>query len=45
MRKQKTAEETAKSCGFRQVNWIQAGGVITTHGGPATFGVAGFSEK
>ena len=39
------AEETAKACGFRQVNWIQAGGVITTHGGPAAFGVAGFSEK
>lgn len=38
------AEETAKACGFRQVNWIQAGGVITTHGGPAAFGVAGFSE-
>lgn len=39
------AEETAKACGFRQINWIQAGGVITTHGGPAAFGVAGFSEK
>ena len=40
-----SAEETAKECGFLQVNWIQAGGVITTHGGPAAFGLAGFSSK
>ena len=24
---------------------VQAHGVITTHGGPAAFGIAGFSEK
>ena len=40
-----SAEETAKECGFLQVNWIQAGGVITTNGGPAAFGLAGFSSK
>ena len=38
------AEETAKSCGFRKTQWIQAQGVITTHGGPAAFGIAGFSS-
>ena len=38
------AEETAKSCGFRKTQWIQAQGVITTHGGPAAFVIAGFSS-
>lgn len=38
-------EQTAKECGFQQLQWIQANGVITTHGGPAAFGIAGFSEK
>lgn len=38
-------EEAAQSCGFAQVQWIQANGVITTHGGPAAFGMAGFSEN
>lgn len=38
-------EAAAKECGFAEVQWIQAGGVITTHGGPAAFGMAGFSEK
>lgn len=37
-------EETAKECGFEKTQWIPAGGVITTHGGPAAFGLAGFSE-
>jgi len=37
-------EEAAQSCGFARVQWIQANGVITTHGGPAAFGMAGFSE-
>lgn len=39
------AEETALSCGFKQIQWIQANGVITTHGGPAAFGIAGLAEK
>lgn len=38
------AEQTAKDCGFGKIQWIQAHGVITTHGGPAAFGLAGFSE-
>lgn len=39
-----SAETAAKECGFNKVQWIQAGGVITTHGGPAAFGIAGFSR-
>lgn len=39
------AEKTAAECGFRKIQWIQAGGVITTHGGPAAFGLAGFAEE
>ena len=35
----------AAKCGFKQVRWVQAGGVITTHGGPAAFGIAGFAKK
>ena len=38
------AEETAKECGFQKIQWLQANGVITTHGGPAAFGLAGFTE-
>lgn len=37
--------ETAKACGFQTIHWIKAGGVITTHGGPAAFGLAGFSRR
>lgn len=40
-----SAEAAARDCGFRELRWVQAGGVITTHGGPATFGLAGFSEE
>lgn len=38
-------KEAAKECGFKEISWVLAGGVITTHGGPAAFGLAGFSEK
>ena len=38
-------ENAAKEAGFKKVRWIQTGGVITTHGGPAAFGMAGFSRK
>ena len=41
----RAAEEAAKRCGFAQLNWVRANGVITTHGGPAAFGVAGFRSK
>lgn len=39
------AEETAKAAGFQTVTWVKTGGVITTHGGPSAFGVAGFAQK
>lgn len=38
------AERTAIECGFKNIQWIQASGVITTHGGPAAFGLAGIAE-
>lgn len=38
-------KETATACGFEKLEWVQAHGVITTHGGPAAFGIAGFSRK
>ena len=34
-----------KELGFKDVTWVQAHGVITTHGGPGAFGIAGFSKK
>jgi len=37
-------ESAARECGFQSLRWIMANGVITTHGGPAAFGMAGFSE-
>lgn len=37
-------EAAAKELGFAKTEWILAGGVITTHGGPAAFGLAGISE-
>ena len=38
------AEKAAKECGFEKIKWVQAAGVITTHGGPAAFGFTGFTE-
>ena len=37
-------EEEAARCGFQSVSWIETGCVITTHGGPSCFGMAGFAE-
>lgn len=34
----------AGSCGFAEIVWVQANGVITTHGGPAAIGMAGFAK-
>lgn len=31
--------------GFHTVRWMQAGGVITTHGGPGAFAMAGYSAS
>lgn len=40
-----SVETAAKECGFKELQWIQANGVITTHGGPAAFGMAGFAKE
>lgn len=37
-------KEAIEAYGFKKQRWIMANGVITTHGGPAAFGFAGFSE-
>ena len=37
-------KQAADECGFQHLEWIQAHGVITTHGGPAAFGLAGFTK-
>lgn len=37
-------ELAVNECGFQNVRWVKAAGVITTHGGPAAFGLAGFSK-
>ena len=37
-------EAAVKACGFADSTWVQAAGVITTHGGPAAFGIAGFAN-
>ena len=39
-----SVETAAKECGFEEMSWVQANGVITTHGGPKAFGLAGFSK-
>ena len=41
----RAVEAAAEECGFAKIQWVQAGGVITTHGGPAAFGIAGLSRK
>lgn len=38
-------EQAARENGFGRTRWIQTGGVITTHGGPGAFGIAGFKKK
>ena len=39
------AEEAAKEAGFREVEWVKTGCVITSHGGKGAFGVGGLSEQ
>ena len=39
----RAAEDEAKSCGFMKVVWLRAGCVITTHAGPGSLGMVGFS--
>ena len=38
------AEDKVKQMGFEKINWMQTGCVITTHGGPGSFGIVGFSK-
>lgn len=40
-----SVEKAANECGFASINWIQANGVITTHGGPGAFGLAGLARE
>ena len=37
------AEDTVRKLGFQAVRWIEAGGVITTHGGPGALAIAGYA--
>lgn len=39
------AEDKAKEVGFENIRWMQTGCVITTHGGPGSFGIVGFSKE
>ena len=39
------ARLAAEECGFENIQWVLAGGVITTHGGPGAIGIAGFSTE
>ena len=38
------AEELAKANGFKNISWIEAGGMISSHSGPGGFGIAGLEE-
>lgn len=40
-----SAEQAAEKCGFAKVKWLPANGVITTHGGPGAFGLAGLRRE
>jgi len=37
-------QKAADECGFKELEWVLAHGVITTHGGPAAIGMAGFRK-
>ncbi len=39
------AKKQIEELGFKNVTWVLAHGVITTHGGPGAFGIAGFTKK
>lgn len=40
----RAAEAEAKALGYQEIIWVRTGCVITAHGGPGAFGIAGFSE-
>ena len=37
-------EEMAREEGFRTIHWMEAKGVITVHGGPGSFAIAGYAS-
>ena len=39
------AEAEANACGYHEIVWFSTGCVITTHGGPGTIGMVGFSDE
>lgn len=41
---QELAEQEVLQCGFDSFTWLKTGCVITTHGGPGCFGLAGFAR-
>lgn len=40
----RAAEDKVQQMGFENIIWMQTGCVITTHGGPGSFGIVGFSR-
>ena len=40
----KAAYDVAVDCGFKEIEWVKTGCVITCHGGPGAFGVVGMAE-
>ena len=42
---QDAAEAAAYESGIKEVTWVKTGGVITCHGGPGAFGIAGFVKS
>lgn len=40
----KRLEAIAKEAGFKNVRWMQAGAMISTHAGPGGFGIAGIES-
>lgn len=38
------AEKAAYGCGVKRITWVRTGGVITCHGGPGAFGIAGYEK-
>ena len=36
---------TAESLGFKQLVWLHVGSVITTHGGPGAYCIAGYEQQ
>lgn len=40
----KELTDRAKADGFKEILWIMTGGVVSTHSGPAAFGICGITE-